>query len=145
MVRNVLGVIAGYVLVLALTGIMTLCLMLIFPAYREWGLKVAENPESTTLPPLPTTAIITNMVLGLPVAMAGGYLCARIAKHARGTTLVFAAIFLVAGVGYYFAGRGGPQPGWYLAALPPIGAVGVLLGGALFRRGGGRSTEEAGS
>ena len=45
--------------------------------------------------------------------------------------LAFAAIVFILGIAYAMQMRSGPQPGWYLAALPICGAVGVIIGGAM--------------
>lgn len=131
MIRNILGVIVGYIVIMILTGAMILALVLIFPEYRDMMKQMEAGGTSQSPPTLP---VAINLALGLPINLVAGYLCARIASNARRSTQVFAGIVVVFGIMYFFSARGGVQPTWYLAGLPIVGVIGILLGGMLHLR-----------
>jgi hypothetical protein len=122
MLRSILAVVAGYLALAVLTMVCVYGLTLVFPDYA-----LAGQTGST-----PTLPVVFNLVLGTACAAAGGYLTAWIASRKRMVhVLVLAGLVFVFGIGHAFYGWGGPQPGWYLAWLPLLGAVGVLAGGWL--------------
>lgn len=121
MFRSILSVFLGYVALAVTTMLSGILLCLAF--------KLPLNPEAPTFKP-PTAYILINLVCGLLAAMLGGFVAARLAPAApRKHAAVLGAMVLVFGILYAVSGRNGPQPMWYLTALPVVGAAGVMLGG----------------
>jgi len=101
--------------------------------------------------------LVISIVVGILAAMPGGYLCAVIAKDARGTYLL-AGIVIVLGIVFAVIALSGTpreaapavrpetvpllqamqyasQPVWLSIINPLLGAIGVLLGGRLRKTG----------
>jgi hypothetical protein len=147
MVRNIGGVIVGYIL-------MALLIFLTFSAtYLLMGADGAFKPGTYEVSGLWLAA---SFVLSLIAAAAGGYVCAAIARGGR-APLALAVLVLVlgllaaipvlkaAGDGRELAVRTGDvpnmqamqsavQPGWVALLNPFLGAAGVLAGAGLRRR-----------
>jgi hypothetical protein len=123
MLRNVISVIAGYVVMAVATLLCILVLLFVFPEYRE-----AAEAERTP----PTLPVVLNVILAAACAVLGGFTTAKIAgPNARSCVLVLAGIVLVLGIVFGLMNRGGVHPDWYLLLLPIAGTLGVL-GGGLF-------------
>ena len=123
MLRSIVAIVVGYASMAVATIVGVLVLSMAF------GLPL--DPETAKASP-PTAYVLANLVVSFGCAFLGGWVAARIGsraplKHA----LVLAALVFVLGILYAVAGRGGPQPGWYLAALPIVGAAGIASAGLL--------------
>ena len=149
MLRAIFGVILGYV---------TMGLLIFFTftlAYLAMGADGAFRPGTYDVTPL---WLVVSFALGLLAAVAGGYVCALIAKNAR-ATLALAGLVVVLGllfavpvlmkaggekparseqVGNLNAMTQAQQPAWVALLNPFLGAAGVLLGG---RRKNERASE----
>jgi ABC-type transport system involved in multi-copper enzyme maturation permease subunit len=146
MLRNIGGVIAGYI-------IMALAIFLTFTvAYLVMGASGAFKPETYEVSNL---WLVTSFVLGLLAAVAGGYVCALIARGSR-APLALAALVIVLGVlaalpalkanasrerltrpsevSNFEAMQNAVQPAWVMLLSPFISAAGVLVGARLRRR-----------
>lgn len=142
MLRTILGVVLGYV-TLALLIFITFSL-----AYLAMGADGAFQPGSYDVTAL---WIITSFVLSLLAAIAGGYVCAIVAKTVK-APFALAALIIVLGVvgalmvimntsaakpartaevGNLEAMQNAQQPAWVALLNPLIGAAGVVLGARL--------------
>lgn len=103
------------------------------------------------------TWIIMSVVASIATAIAGGYVCAAIAKSPRGPQALVAVVIVlglvsalpvVTGSGAELVGAARPetvtmfdamqnarQPVWLALLFPLLGAVGVLIGARLYRPG----------
>lgn len=125
MLRSILAVILGYVAMIAATLVTSGVLAVVL-------VGGVPNAESRGTPP--TSYIVANLIAGAACAVAGGWVAARLAPaRPRLHAAVLAALTLGLGVQFAVSQRGGPHPGWYLVLLPVVGALGVMLGGALRR------------
>jgi hypothetical protein len=146
--RAVAGIILGYV-VMSLFVIVTLTL-----AYLVLGTDGSFRPGSFEVTPLWVTV---SFVLGLIAAICGGLACVWIARRPR-PAWALAALVLVLGFVMALPALNAPeepqilvrdgdvscldammqaqQPTWVSLATPVVGALGVLLGGRVRRRGG---------
>lgn len=147
MIRNIGGVILGYIL-------MALLIFLTFSAaYLLMGASVAFKPETYE----PSNLwLVTSTVLGLVAAVVSGYVCASIARGGR-APLALAVLVVVLGVlaavpalraanagrerltrpnevSNMEAMQNAVQPGWVALLNPFVGAAGVLVGARLRRR-----------
>lgn len=142
--RSILAVVAGYL------AMGFLVFALFTGAYLSMGADKAFQPQSYDPSML---WIIVSFVLGLIAAVIGGVVCAAIAKRPRPVTALALAV-VVLGVLLAFptiaaapdpAPRTGDvpnleamtkarTPAWVAFANPVVGAVGVMLGGAMMRR-----------
>jgi hypothetical protein len=143
MARSVLGVIAGYLVML----------LLVFAsfsgAYLLLGSEAAFRPGSYEVSGL---WLVTSFVLGLLAAVAGGYVCAAVSRRDLAPVVLagFVLIFgMIAALPALTASGEGPvrtgdvpnlaaaqqarTPGWVALLNPLVGAAGVL-GGARLRR-----------
>jgi hypothetical protein len=147
MVRNIGGVIAGYIL-------MALLIFLTFSAaYLLMGADRAFNPGTYEVSGL---WLVTSFILSLVAAAAGGYLCASIARGSR-APLALAVLVVVLGLlaaipvlkaasdGREPAVRAGDvpnmqamqsavQPVWVALLNPFLGAAGIVAGAGLRNR-----------
>ena len=142
MLRTILGVVLGYV-TLALLIFITFSL-----AYLAMGADGAFQPGSYDVTAL---WIITSFVLSLIAAIAGGYVCAIVAKTVK-APFALAALIIVLGVvgalmvltntgaakparttevGNLEAMQNAQQPAWVALLNPLVGAAGVVLGARL--------------
>lgn len=146
MLRTLLAVIAGY-LVMAL-----LVFVLFSIVYLALGTERTFHPDSFT----PSMAwILISLVVSFAAAVAGGWVCATIAKDWKPS---IALALLVLGLGLLVVGYvlmlppddrvtaragdvsnttamlSGNQPFWVTVVNPIIGAGGIILGGRLKRR-----------
>jgi len=141
--RVIGGVIAGYVAIfVAVFVLMTLAWMLLGPA----GSFQPGTWDVTT------TWIVVSVVVGLVGAIAGGYVCALVARDPRGPKalvgvvvvlgILFAIPVLTGGgdavlgprpdvVPMMDAMQRGQQPAWIALMNPILGAIGVLIGARL--------------
>lgn len=143
MVRNILGVVLGYVAMFAFVFISFTVLYLILGADGSF--------ESGTYE-VSIVWIIISFILGLAAAVLGGYLCVLISKNNK-AVLVLAAIVLIFGIAMAIPALGesaddvyemrkndvsnmeamqnAKQPAYMLILNPIIGALGVFAGSKL--------------
>jgi magnesium-transporting ATPase (P-type) len=145
MLRTISGVILGYI-------VMALLVFVLFSiAYVAMGPEGAFKPGFYDVTML---WLVVSIVLSIIAALAGGFACAAIAKHAK-APLVLAVLVLVLGlalaipalkpaedappltrsgdVGNMQAMQNAEQPTWLSLVNPFIGALGVILGSRLRR------------
>jgi len=141
MLRKILGVIGGYVFIVAF-------IMGTFSAlYAVLGTERSYQANSYEVS---MTWILSTFVLGFIAAIGAGWLCFLISRS-RGAVQVFAGIILAVGLIMAVAGmfvekpdtkREGPvsnteamqksvTPTWVAMVNPIMGAIGILIGGAL--------------
>jgi hypothetical protein len=148
MLRNIGGVILGYI-------IMALTIFLTFSAaYLLMGADLAFKPGTYE----PSNLwLVTSFILGLAAAVAGGYVCAKIAGGSR-APLALAVLVIVLGVLWalpalraantskerltrpavvsnFEAMQNAVLPGWVALLTPFLSAVGVVFGARLRRKG----------
>ena len=145
MARTILGVIAGY-----LTMFVAVFLMFTV-AYVALGTDGAFKPGSYDVSGV---WIAISMVLGLVAAVAGGVVCAAVARNPKAPILL-AVVVIVLGVLLALPALMSPNgespgirtgdvgnmeamskakiPAWISLVNPVIGAVGVLIGGGMRR------------
>jgi hypothetical protein len=144
MLRNIGGVIVGYIL-MALTVFLTFS-----AAYLLMGTGGAFKPETYEVSNL---WVVTSFILSLFAAVIGGYACASIAGRSR-AHLALAVLVIVLGllaavpalraansakerltrpseVSNMEAMQNAVQPGWVALLTPFIGAAGVIVGAGL--------------
>lgn len=147
MVRNIGGVVLGYVL-------MSLIIFLTFTAaYLLMGADNAFKPGSYEVSNL---WIAVSFVLAFTAAIVGGYVCAAIARSRKApmalailvlviALLAAVPVLMAAGNGGALAARSGEvsnieamqkavQPAWIALLNPFAGAVAILIGARLRRR-----------
>jgi cytochrome bd-type quinol oxidase subunit 2 len=147
MLRNIGGVIAGYI-IMALTVFLTFS-----AAYLLMGTGGAFKPETYEVSNL---WLATSLVLFIVAAIAGGYVCASLARGGR-APLALALLVIVLGlwsavpalraanagrdrltrpneVSNIEAMQHAVQPVWIALLNPFVGAAGVLVGARLRRR-----------
>lgn len=142
MLRNVLGVIAGYLVMFVLIALS------FTGAYLAMGADRAFKPATFE----PSTLWIgISIVLGTAAAILGGVVCALIAKR-KGAVVALVVVVLVLGlvqvvfmlvapattpevrtgdVSNLDAMMKAAQPLWVTVMNPVLGAVGVMIGGRL--------------
>lgn len=145
MVRNVLGILVGY-FAMALIVFATFSI-----TYLIIGPEGAFQPGSYTVSGL---WLAISFLLGLVAAVAGGFICAAIARNSK-ASFVLAGLVLALGiliavpilltpedaavqaregsVGNFEAMQKAKQPGWVAITNPFVGALGVILGARLKR------------
>lgn len=147
MLRNIGGVIVGYIL-------MALVIFLTFTiAYLLMGVGNAFKPDTYEVS---TLWLVVSFILAFGAAMLGGYVCAAIAGEGR-APLILAVLVIVIGVlaavpalradsagrdrltrpaevSNMQAMQNAVQPGWVAVLNPIIGAGAVLLGASLRRK-----------
>jgi len=143
MVRNILGVVLGYVAMFAFVFISFTVLYLILGADGSF--------ESGTYE-VSIVWVIISFILGLAAAVLGGYLCVLISKNNK-AVLVLAALVLIFGIAMAIPALGesaddvyemrkndvsnmeamqnAKQPAYMLILNPIIGALGVFAGSKL--------------
>ncbi len=140
--KAIVSVILGYV-VMAVTVFITFTL-----AYLVMGANGAFKPGTYDVS---TTWVVISIVLSIVAAIAGGFVCAAVAKSPR-PPKVLAAVVLILGmlltipsltrdevqpvaraaeIGNFEAMQDSQQPLWITLLNPLIGAVGVLVGAGL--------------
>ncbi|HKS26399.1 MAG TPA: hypothetical protein VJS44_01205 [Pyrinomonadaceae bacterium] len=148
MLRNIGGVIVGYVL-------MALIIFLTFTiAYLLMGANNAFEPNTYQVSNL---WLVTSFLLAFGAAMMGGYACAAIAGARSRAPIALAVLVIVIGVlaavptlraanagrdrltrpaevSNMEAMQNAVQPGWIAVLNPIIGAGAILLGASLRRR-----------
>lgn len=141
MLRSILAVIAGFAVMVVIT-------MLLVPIALAMGTDRVFKPGTYDAAPL---LLGLDMILGIIAALAGGAVCALIARSRR-PAAVLACFVLVMGVisalidskrpdpgpragpvSFQEAMQKGRHPVWYSWTLPVIGAAGVLIGRRLVR------------
>ena len=147
MLRSVLGVIVGYIVMFVLQVIAFMTIYTMMGA--DWSFKPASYEASTAWTAMQFTVILVTTIIA-------GLICAAIAKGGK-APLVLAGVVLVLGLALAFAStalrpadtheiRAGNvpnmeamskarHPAWVIFLGPVIGAVGVVMGGKLKRRG----------
>jgi peptidoglycan/LPS O-acetylase OafA/YrhL len=123
MIRSILSIVIGYAAMVFATVVATVLLC------KAFGIPL--NPSGSM--PKPTTGFsAANLAASALCALLGGYVAASIAKRApRLHAFVLGGIVLVLGLGYAAFARNGPEPAWYLALLPLVGAFAAAAGGML--------------
>ncbi len=143
MVRNILGVVLGYVAMFAFVFISFTVLYLILGADGSFEPGTYE---------VSIVWIIISFIFGLAAAVLGGYLCVLISKNNK-AVLVLAALVLIFGIAmaipvlgesadYVYEMRkndvsnmeamlNAKQPAYMLILNPIIGALGVFAGSKL--------------
>ena len=143
MIRNILGVVLGYVAMFAFVFISFTVLYLILGADGSF--------ESGTYE-VSIVWVIISFILGLAAAVLGGYLCVLISKNNK-AVLVLAALVLIFGIAMAIPALGesaddvyemrkndvsnmeamqnAKQPAYMLILNPIIGALGVFAGSKL--------------
>lgn len=118
-VRAFLALLAGFVTMAAIVGVITAMLVKLAP---QWvGQK--GHPR--------TGYIVVNLIYSLAAAILGGYVAAYVASNNILTyTLVLAVIVLLLS-GLSALQQRGMQPIWYQLLLMAIAPIGILLGGLL--------------
>ena len=136
MLRNILAAIVGYIAMAAVQ--FTLFSLL----WLTVGPSRAFEPGSWEVS---GGWVLVQVVLGLVGAYIGGQVCARVARDARGATLLIGLVIVLGVVNALMAPEmaaasrpddvtmmqataGARQPVWYLWLNPLIGAAGVWLG-----------------
>jgi hypothetical protein len=76
------------------------------------------------------TFAVLSLAVGLPAAVLGGYVAARLRRGAAGALAVLIAAMGVVSL----PATGAAAPLWYQLALIVVGPAGVLLGGRLRAR-----------
>ena len=135
MVRNILALLGGYISTIILTIPMTFVLVMVFAEYRETMLEFAQNPETTVRPPF--VPVLINLILGLPISVVGGAVCAAIAKDRIRMVQILAGVVVALGGLHAITNWNGFQPNWYLAGLPIVGALGIVIGGTWWAKRAG--------
>ena len=147
MLRSVLGVIVGYIVMFVLQVIAFMTIYTMMGA--DWSFKPASYEASTAWTAMQFGVILVTTIIA-------GLICAAIAKGGK-APLVLAVVVLVLGLALAFAStalrpadtheiRAGNvpnmeamskarHPAWVIFLGPVIGAVGVVMGGKLKRRG----------
>ncbi len=126
MLRSILAVVAGYIVIAAVTMLTTVLAALAAGVPLEM-----PGPDS---PPPPAAYLAGNIAGSALAAVLGGVAAARIAlRHRRGHAFALAALVFVLGVTYALTSAG-PAPAWYFWLLPVLGALGVSLGGVIATR-----------
>ena len=116
-VLGIASILAGYVAMAITVGIMNIFLGRAWPGAME-ATKDGKTP--------PTGYIAVNLVLGAALAGASAIITAIIAPDPQMTWVyAYAVMVFVLGVGYASKQRGGPQPDWYLFALPVVSAAAI--------------------
>jgi hypothetical protein len=146
MTRKVLGVIVGYIAMVAFVFITYTLLYLIL------GAEGAFEPKSYHVSFI---WILLSIILSFLAAVAGGYICMLIAKDKK-SSIIFAAIVFVLGLIFAIPKLGGydaikdqirestlsnmeamnmaAQPDFILLLTPIIGAVGVVMGSKIKKK-----------
>jgi undecaprenyl pyrophosphate phosphatase UppP len=142
MVRNILGAIAGYV-------VMVVVVMLgIGAAWMVLGGTGAFDGEG----PLPSTPwMVCNIVFGFLAALAGGAVARKVGRSMTAVKILVALMLLLGGylavtaessyakrepvdkpvaeMSFMEAGRHAKAPAWYNFLMPVVGAIGAAIGG----------------
>jgi peptidoglycan/LPS O-acetylase OafA/YrhL len=123
MLRSILSIVLGYVAMAVATMVATVLLCLAFGIPLNLSGSMLKVPAGFNIALLGASALC---------AALGGFIAASVARRSRRLhAIVLAAIVLVLGVAYAMFKKNGPEPEWYLAALPVVGAVAVAGGGVL--------------
>ncbi|MGF1470624.1 MAG: hypothetical protein ACFB50_02645 [Rubrobacteraceae bacterium] len=118
MLRNVLAVLAGYAVMVALVAGTTAALARLWPAS-------SENDGS----PTPAYTAV-NLAYSSLFGAAGGYVASALAhRPSTRPATALAGLVLVLGAAYSVQSAGGKQPNWYLALLPALSSCSVIAGG----------------
>ncbi len=146
MVRNIAGVVVGYISI-ALTIFISFTLL-----YLVLGTEGSFEEESYDVS---TIWIIISFILGLAAAILGGYLCGLISKNFN-AVIFLAGFVLVLGmamaifsidaanqevqelrkgeVAVFDAMQKAMQPAFIMLLNPMIGAMGVSMGGKIWKK-----------
>ena len=145
MLRAILAVIVSYILMFVLIFLAFTC------AYGVLGADGSFKPGSFTAS---NRWIAMAFVVNFVVAVIGGFICAAIAKGGK-APIALAAVVFILGLGLaipslmvpkaaavragdvpmFEAMQKAKEPPWVPLTFPIIGAIGVLIGGKLKRRG----------
>ena len=121
---GIASILAGYVAMAIAVAIMNILLARVWPGAMQ-ATKDGQTP--------PTGYIAMNLVLGAGLAGAAAIVTGLIAPDPQMTWVnAFAGLVFVLGVGYAFKQRGGPQPDWYLFALPIVSAIAIWYVGGWY-------------
>jgi hypothetical protein len=144
MVRNILAVVIGYVSIF------------VFVFLTFTALYLALGPVQTFVPgkfDVTMTWIVPSVALSIVCGIAGGFVCSKIGADSRAVTWLAIVVFVLGALmalGVIFAElppneraadlsnmeamMQARQPVWLAIANPIIGALSVLIGGALSRK-----------
>jgi hypothetical protein len=120
-IRSVLAVLAGYLTMLV--GVSTLFALVL-------ALAFGGMPDPTSFEP-PLWLMALEIVLAPLFAVAGGYVCAWLAKrHAMRHAFALICLMILLSIVTFFADRG-LKPVWSTAAITLLGALGAYAGARL--------------
>ena len=147
MLRSVLGVIIGYIVMFVLQVIAFMTIYTMMGA--DWSFKPASYEASTAWTAMQFSVILITTIIA-------GFICAAIAKGGK-APLVLSVVVLLLGLALASASTAlrpadthevrtgnvpnmeamskARHPAWVIFLGPVIGAVGVVIGGKLKRRG----------
>lgn len=118
--RGLASVVVGYILMTVLVMFMTLGLVSFWPGAAE-----AADP--------PTAYVIINLLLSVFMAAVSSFATVHLAPEPKERWVgAYALVILITGTAYGASNIGGPQPTWYLFALPVLGALAIYLGGGWY-------------
>ena len=142
MVRNILGAVAGYIVlvVVVMLGVGASWLVL-----GSSGAFDGEGPAPST------TWVASNIVFGFVAALAGGCVARKIGRSMTAVKILVALLLLLGGyvavtaessyakrepvdrpvaeMSFFEAGRHAKAPAWYNYLIPVVGAIGAAIGG----------------
>ncbi len=78
----------------------------------------------------PSTPALVHLACDFVAALAGGYVCALVARNPKAAT-VLAVIILIMALAYQTGPSAPGEPSWYRLALLLVGPAGVFCGGWL--------------
>lgn len=140
--RNVGGAVLGWVVMFAcVAGLMALL----------WGVLGEDGSFRPGSWEVTQAWSLGSVAIGLSAAVAGGFVCGRVAGDDRGVTMLVVLVVILGvvnalsqapvadaarseGVAMMDAAASARQPGWLSWLNPVLGAAGALLGARLARR-----------
>lgn len=146
MLRNILGVIAGYIVIFVIVMVSLMVL------YLALGVDFAFQ-EASFEPSI--LWILCMFVVGIVAAVVGGMVCRMIGRSQTATAALVAVVLVLGGLSAVFTmSKEAPTeprsedissmeamlqaqtPAWVLIANPIVGVFGVILGGAMVSKKG---------
>jgi hypothetical protein len=146
MARTIVGVIVGYIAMFVLVFVTFTAVFLLMGT--EWSFKPASYEASNGWIAM---SLIANLIIGI----AGGLICAMIAKGGKGPLILAIVVFVLGlalaipsvmahnknanlvrsgNVSQVEAMQNAYEPVWVPFTFPILGAVGVMIGGRLKRQ-----------
>ena len=121
MFRMIGAILAGYLTMMILVGIVTALLA---------NFMVPSLQNQTVSPPV--WYMLVNLAYSSVFAAVGGFVTASIAPPPRfKAALMLASLMFIMSIIYLFSSWGGIQPWWYLIALVILGPPAAAYGGYL--------------